>query len=119
MKLLLDEHYADVLAEQLRDRGHDVVAVAAAGLAGTADELLLSWADAEERVLLTNNVRHFVPIHSRWVSTGRSHHGIWLTDDRRMPRAKGSLGTYLAVIDERMRAHPEVDAFADRLVWLT
>ncbi len=50
MKLLLDEMYTAVVAEQLRARDRDVIAVAErADLRGTPDEDLLDWALSEDR----------------------------------------------------------------------
>jgi len=49
LKLALDEMYAAAVAEQLRRRDHDVIAVAErADLRGTPDEDLLAWARTEE-----------------------------------------------------------------------
>ena len=43
MRLLLDEHYSREIAERLRERGHDVIAVKEdAALEGLDDEPLLT-----------------------------------------------------------------------------
>jgi len=118
VRLLLDEHYSVVLAERLRGAGYDVIAVVERGLAGTDDESLLAWAAANQAVVLTNNVQDFLPLHAAWMASGRGHHGLWLTDDRRMPRAKGTIGLYLEVLGAKLAAHPEADAFVDQVVWL-
>jgi len=68
LKLALDEMYAAAaaVAEQLRRRDHDVIAVAErADLRGTPDENLLAWARTEDRALVTDNQRDFIPIHRR------------------------------------------------------
>jgi predicted nuclease of predicted toxin-antitoxin system len=58
LKLLLDEMYAAAVAEQLRRRDHDVIAVAErADLRGSTDEDLLAWARIEDRALVTDNQR--------------------------------------------------------------
>ena len=38
LRLLLDEHLSSAISDQLRARGHDVVTVVEAGLAGMTDE---------------------------------------------------------------------------------
>jgi len=64
LKLLLDEMYTAAVAEQLRQRDHDVIAVAErTDLRGTPDEDLLAWAQTEDRALVTDNQRDFIPIH--------------------------------------------------------
>ena len=56
MKLLLDEHYTQQLAEQLRDQGHDVVSVTErTDLQGLLDEALFPLLPAEQRAILTEN----------------------------------------------------------------
>jgi hypothetical protein len=46
LRLVLDEHLSPSIAEQLRACGHDMVTVAEAGLAGAADERVLSGRSA-------------------------------------------------------------------------
>jgi hypothetical protein len=118
VKLALDEHYSDVIATQLQDHGHDVVVVRAAGMAGAGDEPLLDWTTGEQRVLLTNNVQHFAPLHTRWMAAGVSHYGLWYTSDASMPRHKGTIGLYVQVLGAKIAAHPAVDAFRDQSIWL-
>jgi predicted nuclease of predicted toxin-antitoxin system len=59
LKVLLDEHYANEIAAELRAAGHDAVTVSERGLNGTDDESLLALANSDDRALLTNNARHF------------------------------------------------------------
>ena len=63
MRLLLDEMIGAVVAEQLRDRGHDVVAVQdpdRGHLRGLDDCLLLATGDDEGRAVVTDNISEVV-----------------------------------------------------------
>ncbi|MDP8970566.1 MAG: DUF5615 family PIN-like protein [Actinomycetota bacterium] len=65
MRLLLDEMIGAVVAERLRGRGHDVVAVqdtAYAHLRGIDDCVLLDCADEERRAVVTGNVPRLLPL---------------------------------------------------------
>jgi len=52
--LLLDEHYANQIATDLRAVGHDAVTFSELHLKGLDDEPLLELASSEDRALLTN-----------------------------------------------------------------
>ncbi len=57
MRLLLDEHFSQLVARRLRqDGGHDVVAVTErADLVGLDDETLFAVARAERRALVSES----------------------------------------------------------------
>lgn len=101
MKLALDEMYAAAVAEQLRRRDHDVIAVAErADLRGAPDEDLLAWARTEDRALVTDNQRDFIPIHHRCIASGHDHNGLILTTNRRFPRGQpGTTGELVVAIE--------------------
>lgn len=117
MKLLLDEHYANEIAVQLRATGHETVTVSER-LNGTDDEPLLALASSEGRALLTNNARDFLPIVARWATSGRDHCGLLLTSDSSMPRGKDSIGLYVATLSELMQANPGARALENQVRWL-
>jgi hypothetical protein len=52
-----------------------VVTTKEVGLSGVDDETQLRRAADEQRVLVTNNIRDFVPLHARWLAEGRRAHG--------------------------------------------
>ncbi|MDQ3767900.1 MAG: DUF5615 family PIN-like protein [Actinomycetota bacterium] len=119
MRLLLDEHYSPTLAQELRDRGHDVVAVAErADLIAASDRALLEAGDREGRALVTNNVRHLVPIATQRLGAGESHAGLVLTSDRSLPRSMGAIGAFVSALDGLLAAHPASDALRDQTRWL-
>jgi predicted nuclease of predicted toxin-antitoxin system len=119
LKLLLDEMYAVQIAEQLRSRGHDVIAVKERpDLVGVDDEPLLERAAAEDRVLLTNNVGDFSRLVQRLPAEGRTHHGVVLTNDRSMPRTLNNIATYARELEAFMKRRPEDDAMRDHVAWL-
>jgi hypothetical protein len=79
VKLLLDEHIWEGLAQALRDRGHDVKHINHTSHRGIDDESLLDLAAQEGRAILTNNHRHFAPLFYEWLSNTQEHSGIILS----------------------------------------
>jgi predicted nuclease of predicted toxin-antitoxin system len=118
VKLLLDEHYANQIAAALRDAGHDAVTVSERGLKGLDDEPLLALAASEDRALLTNNARDFLPLIRRWAVSGENHCGLLLTSDSSMPRGKQTIGEYVDCLGELMEANPGPRALAHQVRWL-
>lgn len=118
MKLLLDEHYANEIAIQLRAAGYEAVTVSERRLNGTDDEPLLALASSENRALLTNNARDFLPIASRWGTSGQDHCGLLLTSDSSMPRGRDNIGFYVRTLSKLMQANPGARALENRIRWL-
>lgn len=86
-RLMLDEMYPPALAQTLRDRDHDVAAVAGRPeLAGSPDEAVLDAATREHRCLVTENVRDFA-ILARYTS----HGGLLFVSDKRWPRTPAAI----------------------------
>jgi predicted nuclease of predicted toxin-antitoxin system len=120
LKLLLDEQFAPDIAIGLRERKHDVVAVCERpDLISSEDETLLALSSAEGRALLTNNVRDFASIATRWAGDGRPHHGLLFVSDSTLGRSRNTIGTYVSALDKFMAEHPVEDALRDQIRWLT
>jgi Domain of unknown function (DUF5615) len=119
VRLLLDEHYSPNIADELRNRGHDVVSAAERDdLRGLSDVELLTRATAERRALVTENVSDFMPLVRAAVAAGERHFGIVFTSQRSLPRALGTVGLYVERLDEVLQARPADDALADQVLWL-
>jgi hypothetical protein len=91
------------VAEQLRLRGHDVVAVVERrDLVRQPDYLLFRVAQSEERAILTENIDDFRGLAATHLRTGRTHCGVIFTTDRNLhrgsPRSIGRLVTALDTI---------------------
>jgi len=77
VKIQLDEDcQAHALAAALRQHGIDAQTTNELRLGGVDDEAQLEAARDAGRVLVTNNICDFVPLHERWVAEGRPHGGI-------------------------------------------
>jgi predicted nuclease of predicted toxin-antitoxin system len=64
LKLLVDEDTQDrLLVKLLRNAGHDVITVNESGLMGEADPVVLDYARANDRLLLTYNCGDFEALH--------------------------------------------------------
>lgn len=109
MRLVLDEHFSSVVAEQLRAQGVDAVAVAAVpGLRQMADEELLRWSAAERRLLVTENVRDFAPLHGAFLARGESHTGIVFTSPQRFPRRRAGIGALVRALAALAASAPDL-----------
>ena len=120
MRLLLDEMLSPRIARELRDRGHDVVAIKGdrLELESKSDYELVLALSAEQRAIVTNNAHDFEPIHRRLSAVGREHYGIIISFDRDLPRNKASFGIWIETLNAFLEARPEIDALRNRLTYL-
>lgn len=122
MRLLLDEMISATVAEQLRARGHDVVAVQEPDLGhlrGIDDCVLLDHASAERRALVTDNIPDFVRCHQRRLDRDSPHHGLLLLTNDTFPRHRHDafVGQLLVALEEQLLAHPD-DHDSSWIRWL-
>ena len=93
VRLLLDEMFSPTVAAEPRALGHDVIAVAdRPDLRSKSDQELYAWASAEQRWLLTENVKDFRPIMLRALQAGPSGGGLLFTSGRAFPRSRKNPG---------------------------
>lgn len=109
MRLLLDEMYPADIAEGLRARGHDAVAVVERPeLRGVSDSDVFAVAQRERRAVVTENVVDFVPIANHRDARRESHHGLVLVHPRIYPRgSRRSIGAIVTALDALAGRHPD------------
>lgn len=73
-RFFADENFPRRVSEALRQLGHDVLTIQEAGYSNqrTEDDNVLRLASDQNRVVLTNNRRHFIALHN----SGVAHRGI-------------------------------------------
>jgi hypothetical protein len=84
-RLYSNENFPLPVVEQLRRLGHDVLTIQETGKAGQSldDEVVLEYAVADDRAVLTLNRKHFMRLHRQ----RPQHHGIIVcTVDADVPR---------------------------------
>jgi PHP family Zn ribbon phosphoesterase len=118
VKLLLDEMLSPDIAEQLRERGHDVQAIAASEHAELHDAEVLDIARSLQCAVVTNNVRDFRPLHIAAVQPGGAgHYGmVFMSGDLR--RTKADIGRIVAALEAKLTAYPGLEDLANAEEWL-
>ncbi len=106
-RLLLDEMFSPAIAADLRQLGHDVIAVAdRPDLRSKSDEEIFAWASAEKRWLLTENVKDFRPIMLRALSAGTPGCGLLFASSRAFPRSRKNPGSLIRALDAWLTTGP-------------
>ena len=118
MKLLLDEMYPYSIAEQLRARGHDVVAVGERPeLRGAADENVFATAQDEGRAIVTDDVG-FRALEAAHRSRGERHHGVVFKTNRRFPRGRpGTVGRLVRSLDRFLSGDAQALEESSSWIW--
>lgn len=112
-RLLLDEMYPPALADLLCQYSHDVVAVVArADLVGLDDAAILETATAEERCLVTENVRDFAVLTQQ-----AGHGGVLFVHGQRWPRTRKGIHRLAIALDHAV-AEKQIPG-RDTIAWLT
>lgn len=106
MRALLDEQLSPEIAKQLRQRGHDVIAVAERDdLIGRNDRFLLEVASVEGRAVITNNIKDFRPLAAERLSRGQTHGGLILLPSKRS-RTRSAVDQLAGAIQTALEDHP-------------
>jgi len=107
VRLLLGEIFSPAIAAELRELGHDVIAIAERpDLRSKSDEEVFGWASAEWRWLLTENVKDFRPIMLRSLQAGPRACGLLFTSSRAFPRSRKNPGPLIRALHEWLTAGP-------------
>lgn len=105
--LLLDEMFSGAIAEQLRAKDHDVIAVVAdPALVGLSDDQILAHATDTRRALVTANIKDFMPLDARHRAASQNHAGLILVSTKTFPQDR----TFTAAITSALSAlldHPD------------
>lgn len=116
MKALLDEQLSPQIAVVLRRSHHDVLAVVdRSDLVGRSDRTIFEAACAENRAVITNNIKDFRPLAAEWLALGRTHSGLILLPSART-RTRTAVPALATAIGAVLRAHPEGIAGSERWV---
>ncbi|GAC1520246.1 MAG: hypothetical protein NVS2B6_03580 [Thermoleophilaceae bacterium] len=118
MRLLLDEMLSPDIAEQLRERGHDVQAIAVSEHTELDDAEVLDVARSQKRAVVTNNVRDFRPLHIAAVQPGGAgHYGIVFMSGS-FRRTKANIGPIVLALEAKLTAFPGLGDLANAEAWL-
>ena len=111
VKLLLDEMWPPMIAVALRDRGHQVVAVAERpDLRGRPDEEILETAQAGCWVIVTENVVDYRPLAAAAARAGRANPALVFTSNRSFPRAnRRTAGRLVTALDALLTTRSEIE----------
>src|SRR6266568_2186028 len=111
MRVLLDAHVSSRhVGRRLAAAGHDLLALDQDETLGRlADEDVLALAVEQKRIVITHNVRHFVPLIRSWMEARRLHHGLIL-----VTLAHTDYGAILRRLQQAFAAHPGQDEWIDR-----
>jgi hypothetical protein len=103
--LLLDEMFSGAIAEHLRAKSHDVLAVVAdPALIALPDEQILAHAVSTGRALVTANIKDFIPLDARYRAASQALAGLILVSSKTFPQdrryAAAIIGALSALLDE-------------------
>jgi hypothetical protein len=117
--LLIDEHYPPKIAEQLRERGHDAVAVQEeADLRGMTDADLFAEAQRRNCAVLTESIVDYLMLDAEYRGRHLAHWGLVLTSNRTFPRGKTTtVGALVKALDELLGAEGSKEP-SNHVTWL-
>jgi hypothetical protein len=119
VKLLLDEMLSPAIARELRSRGHDVTAVAGnPDREALSDPEVLALARAEQRAVVTNNLRDFRPLHHEAITPGGAGHFGMIFMPGSYRRTRADTGRIIAALEAILTQYPGGNDLANGGAWL-
>ena len=119
MRLLLDEMLSPTIARELRERGHNVLAIAEhPSWAAPSDPEVLAVARTERRAVVTNNLRDYRPLHADAITPGGpGHYGmVFMPGSYRRTRA--DTGRIITALEAKLAEYPGDEDLSNGECWL-
>ena len=118
VRLLLDEMLSPVIADRLRERGHDVQAVKGSEHEALSDSDVMDLARSQRRAVVTNNLVDFRRLHHEAIAPGgHGHFGmVFLPGSYR--RTKADTGRIVKALENKLREFPGERELANGETWL-
>lgn len=119
MKLLLDEMLSPAIARELCSRGHDVETIAGhLDREALPDPEVLALARAQQRSVVTNNLRDFRPLHHEAITPGGAGHFGMIFMPGSYRRTRADTGRIIAALEAILVQHPGENDLANAEAWL-
>jgi len=119
MKLLLDEMLSPAIARELCSRGHDVETIAGhSDREALPDPEVLALARAQQRAVVTNNLRDFRPLHHEAITPGGAGHFGMIFVPGRYRRTRADTGKIIDALEVLLVQYPGEKDMANGEAWL-
>ena len=111
--------FSGTIAEHLRAKGHDVLAVVAdPALVALPDEQILAHATSTGRALVTANIKDLIPLDARYRAASQEHAGLILVSAKAFPQDRSYTaavtGALSALLDQPAQRQPGQVTFLPR-----
>ena len=119
MRLLLDEMLSPAIARELRERRHDVRAVAEhSGWAALSDPEMMALARTERKAIATSNLRDYRLLHADAITPGGPGHFGMVFMPGSYRRTKADTGRIISALEAKLTEYPGDDDLANGECWL-
>jgi hypothetical protein len=121
LRLLLDEHFSPEIARQLRDLGHDVIAVKERhDLIARSDRAHFASMQDQCRAIVTQDLGDFRQLLKQAMNAGEKTYGLICVPSR-MSLRREATGRIVAALDHLLGDNPDDDAAVKRggEIWLS
>ena len=119
MRLLLDEMLSPAIARELRERRHDVLAIAEnPGWAALSDPEVMALGRTERRAILTNNLRDYRLLHADAITPGGPGHFGMVFMPGSYRRTKADTGRIIAALEAKLTEYLGDEDLANGECWL-
>ncbi len=119
VRLLLDEMPGPQIARELRERGHDAIAIKEREeWAACSDDQVMDLAREERRAVVTDNLRDYRPrAAAATLPGGPGHYGmVFIPAGYR--RTKADIGRIADALERKLAAHPGDHGLRSQESWL-
>jgi hypothetical protein len=107
------------IARELRERGHDVLAIAEhPGWSALSDPEVPAVARTERRAVVTNNVRDYRPLHADAITPGGAGHFGMVFMPGNYRRTKADTGRIISALKAKLAEYPGDEDLANGECWL-
>jgi hypothetical protein len=118
VRLLLDEMLSPAIARELRERGHDVLAMAEhPGWAALSDPEVVAVARTERRAIVTNNLGDYRPLHADAITPGGPGHFGMVFMPGSYRRTRADTGRIISALEAKLTEYPGDEDLANGECW--